>query len=546
VGTLRNDTSADLIAETLVRHGVDTIFAVPGEQIDPLFAALADRREQIRVLHTRHEQGAGYMAYGYARATGRPGVYAVVSGPGLLNTTAALATGYAGNAPMLCIAGQVPADMIGRGLGVLHATPDQPAVMRALTKWTTRVERPEDGGRVVAEAIRRARSGRPRPVAVEVPTDVLGGGTDAEPVDPESADPPPAPEPSAVRAAAALLAEAQAPLIVVGGGAVDAGPELRAVAELLQAPVVSHISGRGVLGAEHPLAVTAPVGNRLWADADAVLAVGTRLFQPQTQWGLDELAVVRVDIDPAEINRVRSPAVPIVADAKEALAALAAELERKDVERPSCASRLAALRQQVAAEYGHLQPQLDYLDAIRAELPADGFFVDELTQVGYVARFAFPVLQPRTYVPSTYQGTLGFGFPAALGVKVANPDRAVVCVCGDGGFMYGVQELATAVLHGIGVVTIVFNDGSYGNVERSQQEAFGHAIGTDLHNPDFVQLAELFGAVGARARTPHELRTKLRRALTHRGPTLIEVPVGEMPSPWRFIRLPRVRWDETT
>ena len=261
-------------------------------------------------------------------------------------------------------------------------------------------------------------------------------------------------------------------------------------------------------------------------------------------WGADDnLKIIRIDIDPVEINRVHRPIVGIVGDAAPVLAALTERVGRYNHKRSSREEELNGLKADLRAEFERaLGPQVAYLDAIRAELPEDGIFVEDLTQVGYVARFAFPTYKPRTFITTGYQGTLGFGFATALGVKVARPETPVVAVAGDGGFMYNVQELATAVLHGISVVTVVFSDGAYGNVRRMQVEDHGgRVIATDLHNPDFVKLAESFGAQGLRAATPNELRGALRCGFDTSGPTLIEVPMGEMPSPWDYIFMRRTR-----
>lgn len=312
-------TGGQVLVELLRRHGVDTLFALPGVQNDALFSALYDARNAIRVIHTRHEQGAAYMAYGYARASGRVGAYAVVPGPGVLNTTAALATAYAANAPVLCISGQIPLAMIGRGLGLLHEIPDQLGVLSRLTKWAARIEHPQAAPTLIDEAFRQLRSGRQRPVALEVPMDVLAQVAEVTfgtPRTPESAAPP---DPELVATAAELLAGARKPLTVAGGGALDAGKEIIAIAERLQAPVVSTYTGKGAVDQRHPLAVTFPVGHRLWAEADVVLAVGTRLEHQQVGWGIDgTLKIVRVDIDPGEIGRMGRPAVGMVADARAA------------------------------------------------------------------------------------------------------------------------------------------------------------------------------------------------------------------------------------
>ncbi len=275
-----------------------------------------------------------------------------------------------------------------------------------------------------------------------------------------------------------------------------------------------------------------------------MLAVGTRLHQPQVRWGIDaDIKLIRIDLDPTEITRILKPAIGIVADARAALAALHRALERRAPRRPSRRDELEALKSRTLARLADvLGPQCEYLQAIRAELPDDGIYVEDLTQVGYVGRVAFPIYHPRTYIHSGYQGTLGSGFATALGAKVGRPDLPVVSVSGDGGFMYNVQELSTAVKHGIDVVAIVFADGAYGNVRRMQKEDYGNRlIGVDLHNPQFPKMAESFGVAGVRATSPDGLRRELAAALKRRGTTLIEVAVGEMPDPWKHLVLPRVR-----
>ena len=537
-------TGGGALVEMLRRHRVDTVFALPGVQNDALFAAFYDAGEGLRVIHTRHEQGAAYMALGYARASGKVGAYAVVPGPGLLNTTAALATAYATNAPVLCISGQIPSDMIGRGFGLLHEIPDQLGILQRLTKWAARVEHPTQIGKLVNEAFRQLRDGRPRPVGLEIPPDALA--LESEIALPAAEAPPPiaAPDPELIDRAAALLAAAKKPLLFVGSGAVDAAEEVLAIAEMLQAPVVSFSGGKGIVSDRHYLAQSALAGHELWREADVVLAVGTRLHQPQLRWGVDrDLKLIHIDVDPTEITRYFRPALGIVADAKAALAALLTALGRRAPSRPSRQDELETLKSSTLAGLAErLGPQCEYLRAIRAELPDDGIYVEDLTQVGYVGRMAFPVYHPRTYIHSGYQGTLGFGFATALGAKVGRPDRPVVSVSGDGGFMFNVQELSTAARHGIDIVAIVFADGAYGNVRRMQKEDYGNRlIGVDLQNPQFPKLAESFGAAGVRTTTPEGLRRELAAALNRRGTTLIEVAVGEMPDPWKVLIPPRIR-----
>jgi acetolactate synthase-1/2/3 large subunit len=251
-----------------------------------------------------------------------------------------------------------------------------------------------------------------------------------------------------------------------------------------------------------------------------------------------------VDVDPVELRRIQQPTIGLLADAGETIKALNAALPKYNAPRASRAQELGALKEELDETFQGIKPQYAYLQAIRSALPDDGIFVEDLTQVGYVSRYAYPVYQPRTHITSNYQGTLGYGFAAALGAKVAQPHKAVVNVCGDGGFMYNVQELATAVQHNIGVVVIVYNDGAYGNVRRMQREDHGgKVIGSDLRNPDFAAMAQTFGTAGVKARNPDEVAAAVREGIKRSGPTLIEVPVveGEMTDPWSGILMPKVR-----
>jgi acetolactate synthase-1/2/3 large subunit len=535
-------TGGGALVEMLTRHGVDTLFALPGVQNDALFVALYDAGDKLRVIHPRHEQAAAYMAFGYARASGKPGAFAVVPGPGLLNTTAALSTAYATNSPVLCLSGQIPSNLIGRGFGLLHEIPDQLSILRGLTKWAERINHPTETGKLVNEAFRQLADGRPRPVALEMPLDIMALETEVALPGVEVPGAPPPPDPELIDQAAALLAGAKQPMVYIGSGCVDAGAEVLAIAEKLQAPVVTYTGGKGIVSDRHYLAQNLLAGHTLWPTTDVVLAVGTRFNQPQTRWGLDgDIKVIRIDIDPVEITRIARPAIGIVADAKQALAALDKALAGK--ERASRKDEHDAVKAKTAARLRDtLGPQCEYLDAIRAELPDDGIYVEDLTQVGYVGRLAFPVYRPRTYIHSGYQGTLGFSYATALGAKVACPDQPVVSISGDGGFMYNVQELSTAALHGIDVVAIVFADGAYGNVRRMQKNDYGNKlIATELLNPNFPKMAESYGIAGVRAQSPDQLRRELAAALKRRGPSLIEVPVGEMPDPWPTLIMPRVR-----
>jgi acetolactate synthase-1/2/3 large subunit len=534
--------TAEAVVTSLLANGIDTLFCVPGVQNDVLLDAFYQAGERIRIVHTRHEQGAAYMALGAAMATGKPAVYAVVPGPGFLNSTAALATAYACNAPVLALTGQIPQHQIGRGHGFLHEIPDQLGVMRSLTKWAQRITAPQDAPDLVEEAFRQLRSGRPRPVGLECALDVWPEVADVREIGEAHGVSAPIDD-GAIEAAAKLLCAAERPLIVVGGGAQHASKQVAALADMLQAPVAAGQMGFGVLDSRHPLSVNLPVGHKFWRDADVVLAVGTRLQVQQMSWGVDAgLMIIRIDIDPEEIERFRSPAVGIVGDAADVLARLIETMRGRLPSRTSRAPEVRRARDEFAAESAVLEPQLEFLKAIRAALPEDGIFVDEITQLGHAARFGYPVYRPRTFITPGYQGTLGWGYATALGVKVARPDCPVVSISGDGGFMFNVQEIATAVRHGIAVVAVVFDDGAYGNVKRAQEMRYGNRlIAWDLANPDFVFLAESFGLNATRVSAPAELTEALVEAFEADEPRLIHVRVGPMPDPWRFVHLPKVR-----
>jgi acetolactate synthase-1/2/3 large subunit len=541
--TMARMTGGEALVRAVVAHGLDTLFVLPGVQNDPFFSALYDAADRLRVIVTRHEQAAGYMAYGYAAASGRAGAYCVVPGPGFLNTTAALATAYGASAPVLCLSGQIPSRYIGRGVGLLHEIPDQLGIMQRLTKWAARIEAPQDAARLVAEAFAQMATGRPRPVALEMPMDVMAeeAWLEADPATPAPVSPP-EPDPEALERAAGLLNGATRPMIFVGGGAQGASPLVRELAERLGAPVVAGWMGQGVMDGRSELALNLTAAHRLWPEVDVALAVGSRFQRVQMDWGLDKaLNVIRIDLDPSEITRHARPEVALLADAGVALRALLPQIHKS--ERAAWRARVADTRAEVLALLRReLAPQLGFIDAIRGALPEDGILVEDLTQVGYVSRLAFPVHGPRQYVTSGYQGTLGLSYATALGAKIACPERAVVAIAGDGGFMYNVQELATAAQYGIPVVAVVFNDNAYGNVKRIQREMYGNrVIASDLTNPDFVCLADSFGLFPQKATSPDQLRAALERALAREEPALIEVKVGEMPGPWPYIMLPRVR-----
>ncbi len=535
-------STAEAVVESLIANGIETLFCLPGIQNDPFFAALYDAGSDIRTINARHEQGVAYMALGAALSTGRPQAYAVVPGPGFLNTTSALATAYATGAPVLCLAGEVALPSIGKGYGQLHELPDQMGILSRLTKWSGRITGAENAQAQMATAFREMQSGRPQPVGIEVPMDVWNDSADHGAI--TAAEPAAAAKATEadVDRAAALIKESERIMIVVGGGAQHAGAEVQDLAELLEAPVICYRMGQGVIDGRHPLSQTGPFGHRLWPEINLVIGIGSRMSAQLLGWGVDDdLKILRIDIDPEEVARIAPADAALIGDSAAETAALVTTLKARGVQRTRW-QKIAETADALAEEIGALTPQVEWLQAIRAALGEDGIYVDELTQPGYVSRLAYPTYKPRTFVSSGYMGTLGWGYATALGVKAVNPDLPVVSVSGDGGFLFTGNELATAVHHGINLVTIVFTDSAYGNVRRIQQEMYdGKVIASELTNPDFVAYAESFGAVGLRADKPEQLEGRIEEALALERPTLIEVPMGEVPSPWPFLMLPKVR-----
>jgi acetolactate synthase-1/2/3 large subunit len=532
-------TGGEALVRGLETHGVDTVFGIPGAQIYGLFDALQKASGNIRTIGARHEQGCAYMAYGYAKATGRPGVFSVVPGPGILNTGAGLLTAWGSTAPVLCLTGQVPSDFLGRERLHLHEMRDQLGTLRHITKWAERVDHPSQAPWLVARAFQEMLSGRQGPVALEAPWEFFTRKAPAPGVAPLPLAPKPEPDPTWIAAAAKLLAGAKQPMIFVGGGALHAGESILALAEALEAPVSGLRSGKGIVSEEHALGFNMGSAGFVWPKCDVAVVIGSRfeLLDIRWRWRPEGLKIIRIDIDPAEVRRLKVD-VSIVADADDGARALLAALPAAGAGGGGRMAALADAKAAATAAFDEIQPQIDYLKAIRAVLPRDGFMVEEISQMGFTAWYGFPTYLPRTYVTGGHQGALGFGFPTALGVKAAHPDKAVVSVTGDGGFMFGVQELATAVQYGINLVTVVFNNKSFGNVRRDQMQGFdGRLIGSDLVNPDFVKLAESFGIAAARVTTPAELKTVLAKAIDADAPWLIEVeqPAGVETSPWKFI-----------
>lgn len=537
---------AQLMVDSLIANGFQYLYCLPGVQNDDFFDALYDKQDVLTPIHTRHEQGAVYMALGAALATGKPQAFSIVPGPGFLNGCAALSTAYALNAPLLALIGQIPLGAIDKEYGLLHEINGQIEILQRLTKTANRVSGGEHALQLVLDAQQALISGRPRPVGVETPVNVWKTVVSHVPANLQAAAAPnPEIDSSAIDQACRLMQESQRPLIVVGSGAQDSSAAVTELAERLGAPVAAFRTGHGVIRGDHPLSICLPEAHDLWPQCDLVIALGSRLQTQQMQWGVDdELKIIHIDIDENVIGRINTPTVGLHAALEDALPLLLQQLQDNAAADSGtwlntvaeCKSRLALLYQET------LSPQLEWLQAIRDVLPEDGIFVDELTQVGYVSRFAFPVYKPRTFLSTGYQGTLGWGIATALGAAHARPDVPVVSISGDGGAMFTIGELATAAHHSIPLTCIIFKDNSFGNVKRFQIENYNNrAIASDLSSPDFVKLAESFGVRGLRATTPDELREHLKTVLFDDAPTVIEVPVGDFPSPWDFILMPKVR-----
>ncbi len=537
-------TGGEAVVEALKREGVEYLFSIPGVQIMGVYDALYGEKD-LRLVVVRHEQTALYMADGYARVTGKPGVGLVVPGPGVQNALAAVGTAYACSSPILLLAGQIETRDLGRDGGALHEVNDQLDMVRPVTKWCKRVMRVEEIPGAIREAMRQMGTGRPRPTEVEIPWDTMRSSEEVEFSSPPKF-PSNDPDPGYIRRAAELLAHAKKPLIWAGGGAIvsDCSSEMKDLAETLGAPVATTAQGKGVVPENHPLSLGGAYygfGPVRWAmpEADVVLTVGTRITwqqaRPATALRFPQ-KLIQLDADPSMIGMNYPSEVAIVADARAGLKALAEEVRRmKGNPGRWSSSELGQYRENHRKWLQQKAPlQYQIVTTIREILDDEAIFVCGVTNIGYWANLAYEVRRPRTFITSSYFATLGYSFPTALGAKIAVPDRQVVCVVGDGGFLYACAELATAVRYGINLVTIVFNDQAFGSTKSDQLVNFkGRIVGTEVNNPDFAKLAEVFGAKGLKAR-PEQLGKALQEALNSKQPVVIEVPVPTMIAPFQI------------
>ena len=531
---------AQAMFQQLVMEGVTDIFSLPGAQIMSAFDVLHEMQDQINLVHTRHEQATTYMADGYAKVSGKPGVAMVVPGPGALNATAGLGTAYASSSPVLLISGQIPSTLLGKDTGQLHEVSEQLDVFKPITKWNHRISDVSEVPTAVHEAFRQMTTGRPGPVELEIAPDILTQPGNVDLVEKELY-----PHPKATReqilAAVKLISSAESPTIVAGGGSVSSGAsdQVRRLAELQQIPVMTSPQAKGIIPEDSHLAagVNSAVGpaKTVLPDTDLVIAIGTRLSLRGIS--IDEMPpILQIDVEQDQIGKQYPAELGIVGDAAETLTALISALTVDDSKLPKRRERAERLKKQFADEVIKLaSPQVSVIDKISNVLPDDAIVVQGMTNIGYWSSAVLPMDSTRNYVTSSYFGTLGYAFPTALGCQTAFPERKVVALCGDGGFMYSPQELSTAMRYGLNTVAVVFNNGAYGASKWDQQHQFnGRFIGTDLFNPDFVAMAKSFGAEGVKTEADN-IEEGLAEALALGKPTLLEVEIQNMMPPFQIV-----------
>jgi len=526
-------TCGELLVQLLEAFGVDTVFGIPGVHTVELYRGLPATR--IRHITPRHEQGAGFMADGYARVSGKPGVCFIVTGPGMTNIATAMGQAYADSVPMLVISSVNRTHELGLGGGRLHEMPSQRNLVSGLTAFSHTLMRPDELPAVLSRAFAVFASERPRPVHIEIPLDVIVAPADH--VRRKLGAPPsrPAPCPTAIQRAAQLLDGAQRPVVLLGGGTADAGAEALALIEALDAPYACTINAKGVMPKDHPLSLGSnqslvPV-RELVAQADVVLAIGTELGETDYDVVFDgqfriDSPLIRVDIEAAQLNRNFPADVAIVSDAAMAMGALLAALtKRKDSSAQSPgAQRAAEVRARLAAEWPPaFKAQQRVLDTMQSALP-EVIVAGDSTQPVYSGNHLFESNHSRSWFNSaTGYGTLGYALPAAIGAKLAAPGRPVVALIGDGGSQFTLSELASAVEAHAPIIVLLWNNSGYGEIKRYMQNRSIEPVGVDIFTPDFQVLAKGFGCNAGRARSLEHLHELLQAAAGAERPTLIEV-----------------------
>ena len=524
-------TGSDAVVQSLIAEGTDLVFGIPGYHTEHLYGRLM-RQSKIRHILVRHEQGAGFMAIGAARVTGRAATLFSTAGPGALNGATPMGEAYGDSVPLLNIMAEDISRYLYQDRGIVHESQDQFGVFSRLSQWSKQVSGPAEIPAAIHEALRRTQVNRPRPVVVEIPVDVFTDEGRVEILPAETHDRP-AGDATEIQRAARILAEAERPLIWAGGGTISSGAwdELRSLAEQLDAPVITTSSGKGSIPEDHPLCVgnlatQGPV-KRLMSESDAMLAVGARFgYLPTAKWSIPiPRRLIHIDVDPTQPGKNFPVEIGIHADASLGLQGLIAALDGKKCERGEWASAARSARKTVWDEMERRAPlEMGIQRAVREALPRETIIAADPHLLGYWGRSFLPVYEPRTWLYDLAFGTLGYAFPVALGAKLAAPGKPVVALTGDGGFLFTSQELATAVQLGINVVTVIFNDNAYGAIKEDFLRDYGQAYEVDLVNPDFVKYAESFGAVGLRA-SPEQLGETLKQALALERPCLIDVPV---------------------
>jgi thiamine pyrophosphate-dependent acetolactate synthase large subunit-like protein len=520
-----NQTCGQAAIALLESHGVDTVFGIPGVHTLEFYRGLAGTR--LRHVAVRHEQGAGFMADGYARASGRPAACLLITGPGLTNAATAIGQAFSDSVPMLVLSSVNARDDHGKGRGRLHEITSQQAAMAPFTAFSRTIGSPEALAPAMAEAFDAFAAARPRPVHIEVPLDVML--ETAAPAAAAKRRGPPAPDPAGIAAAARLIAQATRPLVIVGGGTVDCAAAVQALVERIGAPVVTTIAGKGVVPEDHPLSAGTTLSFRSTqeavAAADLAIVIGSELAE--TDYWTDRLTfggrLLRIDIDAPTLTRDYPPTLGLQGDSGAVLAALLPQLAVRP-DQGTAQAAAARLRAQYAASLGPLSRRhAKVLDALRRALPADGIVATDMTQIAYTANHYFPCSRPRCFFHPNGYGTLGYALPAAIGAKLAAPDRAVVALAGDAGLLFTVQELGTAVELGLPMAVLLWNNDALGQIAGDMVARGIPAIGVRQRNPDFLALARAFGCRAERPDSLAALERSLTAAFAADGPTLIEV-----------------------
>jgi acetolactate synthase-1/2/3 large subunit len=523
----------EILVRLLETYGVDLVFGIPGVHTIDLYRGLANTA--IRHITPRHEQGAGFMADGYARVSGKPGVCFIITGPGMTNIATAMAQAYADSIPMLVISSVNARSQLGLDNGRLHALPSQRDLTAGFTAFSHTLQSVDQLPQVLARAFSVFSSARPRPVHIEIPLDILCSPVAAG-FFPRSGAIPQRPQAATclLAAAAHLLASARRPLLLAGGGAIDAGSALQSLAEKLQAPVCLTINAKGLLPVGHPLLLgstqSLPATRQMVREADVVLAVGTELGETDYDVVFDggfaiDGQLIRIDIDAAQLQSNYSPQLALLSDASAALHALDMQLNTATAcDADWGAARVARVRAEEAAHYAPSVLAHDLLlETIGRTLPGV-VMVGDSTQPVYSGNLLYDAPRPRSWFnSSTGYGTLGYALPAAIGAGLAHASVPVVCLIGDGGLQFTLPELASALEARVPVIVLLWNNQGYGEIKRFMLERAVTLIGVDIYTPDFLQIASGFGCAAVRADTPLALEQALLQAVARNVPTLIEV-----------------------